>query len=86
MPEWVLAVCRLNSASAAIDARDADAGASGMNAAGSKPLKPTGVTLRARATAITSRPSRSKTAKRAGSAKFSAIESLVSAVANSIAP
>jgi hypothetical protein len=56
-----------------------------MNAAG-RAVEATGVTLRARATVITSRPSRSKTAKRAGSAKFSAIESLVSAVANSIAP
>ena len=70
IPEWVLAECRLNSASAAIDARDTAAGASAMNAAGSNPLKPTGFTFRARATAMTSRPRRSKTAKRAGSAKF----------------
>ncbi len=86
MPEWVLAVCRLNSASAAMEARAPSSGASGAKAAGSKPLKPTGVTPRARAAAMTSRPSLTKTAVRAGSAKFSDMESLVSAVANSIAP
>lgn len=64
----------------------ADEARPGAKQAGSNPLKPTGSTPRADATAITSRASRSNTANRRGSAKFTVIESSVRAVANSMAP
>ena len=53
---------------------------------GSKPSNPTGVLPRAAAAAITSPPNCRHTGKRSASAKLSAIESMLSAVANSIAP
>ena len=58
MPEWVLAVCRLNSAMSATERRAAASSRSRHEGAGSKPLKPSGFTPRAFATAITSRPRR----------------------------
>ena len=50
MPECVFAVWRLNSASAAMLARAPFSPAAGAKAAGSKPLKPSGLTPRAAAT------------------------------------
>ena len=84
MPEWVFAVCRLNSAIAATERRAAASSAFGMKAAGSNPLKPSGCTPRAIATAMTSRPRLLKTWKCRFDARLSDMDSLVSAVANNM--